>query len=262
MEQESARMAARALGLAALLAAGTACGPPPRVDPGAFQTAVAGPAAGRLASLESLVAFGEVDLVSGGRRFSGRVRALYVRPHRLRIDLELPGFFGMLGGGGTLWAGESAIWWRSSSDPDLHRGAADPVFAPLLGRVARLRDLEVLLFGLPAWWLEPGPSGWPGITSRLGGDPPSGQVTQRWSDGWSETATIGGRPPVIHQLVRRDPHGVRVRVRFDRHKSLSGIELATRADVRSPVQGGELHLRWRRFETDLPDARARLQWPR
>ncbi|MGD8394371.1 MAG: hypothetical protein PVF43_02720 [Candidatus Eiseniibacteriota bacterium] len=245
-----------------------ACGRPPRVDPDAFLADHLAPQVALWRQLGSLTAYGELELETGGRRVAGRVRALAVRPGRLRIDAELPGFFGLLGGTATLWADHQGVRWTTSSEPELYDATADPVFGELLGVVPTARDLEVLLFGLPAWWWPAGrfeetSSGEhnPKQEWELRGHPAAGVGRLRWPSGRYEVGWIGEQPPVLEVLERGDAGGTRVMVSFDAYRTVDALRLPGRLRVRAPNSGDRLEIRWRRFQADAPGAAERLEWP-
>ncbi len=248
-----------------LLLAALACRPPPPVDPVDFQDRVLRPAVGNWRGLESLMAFGEIELEADGKRFAGRLRALYVAPGRIRLDAELPGFFGLLGGTGTLWAGPDGIWWRSGTEAGLHAGLEDPIFGPMLGRPPTAHDLEVMLFALPAWWPPVDESADdpadPRQVMSLQGDPGAGEMRLEWPDGTSERGQVSGRPPVLRTLTRIDSAGTQLTLQFDAYQEVAELALPGRLILRSPRTGGHLRLRWRRFEANRSDAVERLQWP-
>jgi hypothetical protein len=268
------RRAPRWPGTGALVAAAATliagCGPPPPVDPDAFQRLAIEPLLTRWHALPGLMTFGDIEVVAGHQRFAGRVRALYVSPHRLRVDAELPGVFGLLGGAGTLWIDADGFWWRTVDDPQIRRGGEDPLFAPLFGRPPTLRDLEVLLFGLPAWWpTEQGGTSEQASnrqsvrkTAFVNGLPPSGELLLEWPDGTSERATLSGEPPRLGEIERRDERGTVLTVLLDAYRGAAGIDVPGRVRLRAPRTGDRLELRWHRVESYPDRAEERLDWPR
>jgi hypothetical protein len=239
------------------------CGPPPPVDKQIFETRAVVPAREHLEALQSLMAIADIEMESEGRRFTGRVRILYVSPGRIRIDAELPGFLGLLGGSGTLWADAEEFYWTSSAEPGLHAGADDPVFSEVLGRRPGVEDLEVLLFGLPAWWPAASERGRGAaiLEADLAGDPGQGEALLTWPDATWERVTIGGDPPALQTLTRADEHGTVADAVYDGYRAVDGLELPGRVTVRSPRSGGWIVFRWRRYEVNRAGDISRLDWP-
>jgi hypothetical protein len=241
--------------LAALLALGAACGPPPPVEPDAFVSTALAPAAARADSLESFLASGRVEAEVGGRRGRGRLRVVAVAPHRLRVDLELSGAFGLFGARAVLWAGPEGMVWQEGNEPP-RPVEADALFAPVLGRGVGVRDLELILFGLAALRDR-----WPGAPA-VRRDGRVYALEAGLPGGETERAAVGGDPPVLRRLTRRSADGkVVMAARFDRHRGVGGLPVAARIEVRAPVEGNWLRIDWRRLERDWPGAAEALAWP-
>ncbi len=84
----------------------------------------------------------------------------------------------------------------------------------------------------------------------------------RWPDEMLEEGRVGDDPPVLRELTRRDSEGTQLTVQFDAYRTVEGLSLPGRLSLRSPRTGGELELRWRRFEPNRIDASEHLKWPR
>jgi hypothetical protein len=194
-----------------------------------------------------------------GRRFTGRVRFLYVAPDRIRVDAELPGFFGMMGGSGTVWVDGRQLLWTSSAEPGIHAEREEPVLSAVMGRPPRVDDLKVLVFGLPAFWPR---SARPALESELRGPPGRGSVHLQYGDGLSEEGEIGGEPPVLNSLTRRDRAGTMAVAVLDDYRTVGRLRLPGRVTLRSPRTGGRARFRWKRWELDRPDDITRMEWPR
>lgn len=247
------------LAIAAALHAWIVPGCAPRVsvpvDPGAFATAAVAPAAARAESLGSWVATGKIEAQLDGRRGRGRLRVVFLAPHRLRADFEFSGVFGLFGARSVLWAGDEGLWWQEGARPPAPVDA-DALFAPVLGYPAGVRELEFLLFGLPALWKR-----WPELP-QIREEDDGYALTARLADGSIELAQVAGHPPVLRRLERRDPEGrVTMVARFDRHRVVAGLPVALRIEVRAPRGGNRLRIDWRDFEPEWAGAAAALAWP-
>jgi hypothetical protein len=252
-------LAPGALCLAPLLLAWVIPGCAPRVsvpvDPAAFADLAVAPASARGDSVRSLLATGKIEAELDGRRGNGRLRVIYLAPHRLRADIELSGVFGLFGARSVLWAGDEGLWWQEGAEPP-HPEEADALFSPVLGYPAGVRDLEALIFGLPALWRR-----WPDepeVREEDGGY----ALTARLADGSVETARVEGDPPVLRRLERRDPDGrVRMEARFDRHQMVAGMQVAGRIELKAPRDGNRLRIEWKSLEPGWAGAAAALAWP-
>jgi hypothetical protein len=231
------------------------CAPPTPVDPAAFAEVAVAPAGRRLDALAGWLAAGRVEAELDGRRGMGRLRMLRLGPRRVRADLELSGAFGLLGSRSILWADGARILWQEGAEPPV-RVDADELFSPVLGGPAGGSDLELLLFGLPVLWGR-----WPtGVTVERKGE--SHTLRATLAGGATEEAVVAGDPLVLRRLERRDGTGRVVMVaRFDRHRTVGGLEAATRIEVRSPSSGNRLRIDWSRVEADPELRPSDSAWP-
>jgi hypothetical protein len=94
------------------------------------------------------------------------------------------------------------------------------------------------------------------------GEGDEGLLSALLPDGSREEALVGGDPPSLRRLERRDPEGATsLLVRFDRVREVSGIPAAARLDLRAPATGNWLHIDWGRQEADPELPVDAFSWP-
>ncbi len=204
-------------------------------------------------SVEPVAAYGELELEVRGRRVAGKVRVLLVGD-RARLDVELPGFFGLLGGTTTLWVDATSLRWREPGASALVTGD-DPVLTETLGRPVRARDVRLMVLGLRGLWPYPEAAR---RAEHLDG---AGNWQLELSGGRMEAALIQASPAQLSWLELRHPSGLLARAVFDAHRRQGAWWIPARVQVRSPPNGNWIRVRWKRYRWQLDNALSQLAWP-